>query len=531
MEQTWLSERPHLTPLVERVQALLELADEAHQRGRSDGDSVDYGAFEERVSEATAELERAVHHVALSSLDVDAPFVCVWGKHYRRVHRTERAYSTMAGPVPVLRTLYREVGKRSGPSLDPVGTRAGVVDGSWLPRTARAVAHLVALGTSREAQATSQELMRLPYSRSSFERVGHAVGSEYLKRRQQVEPKLIEAYEVPEETRSISVSIDRVSVPMEEPILRKHGPEPPPPSALLSGEVKRKYNLDREIPPRLQATLDEQEREARRKPPRKIERNYRMAYCATVTLHDKAGEALHTIRYGRMPPQADTAEYHTHRDVHRLMERLRDDVISLRCRVSVPVVLLADGAPEVWNLLDRYLCERTLGVKPERMVDAWHVMEYVAAAARLLEGRGKAWPGTFRRWKETLLKEPGGAEKILKEMKEVGCPNLRDQNQKQPVKDAIRYIGNRLAQLDYAGAKKRGLPIGSGAVEATCKSLVNMRMKRAGSRWKRPTGNEILQLRALQLSDRWDAAMPMVLKSLRKPVAIATREEAMGKAA
>ena len=40
------------------------------------------------------------------------------------------------------------------------------------------MAHLLAQGTSREAQATSEELLRLPYSRSSFERVGHEVGKE-----------------------------------------------------------------------------------------------------------------------------------------------------------------------------------------------------------------------------------------------------------------------------------------------------------------------------------------------------------------
>ncbi|HKO66706.1 MAG TPA: hypothetical protein VJU53_02780 [Burkholderiaceae bacterium] len=74
--------------------------------------------------------------------------------------------------------------------------RAGIVDGSWLPRTARAVAHLMSQVTLREAEATGRELMRLPYSRSSIERVGHAVGAEYLSRREHVEPKLIEACEL-----------------------------------------------------------------------------------------------------------------------------------------------------------------------------------------------------------------------------------------------------------------------------------------------------------------------------------------------
>jgi hypothetical protein len=56
--------------------------------------------------------------------------------------------------------------------------------------------------------------MRLPYSRCTIERVGHAVGAEYLKRREQVEPQLIEVLEIPDQARSISISIDRTTVPM-----------------------------------------------------------------------------------------------------------------------------------------------------------------------------------------------------------------------------------------------------------------------------------------------------------------------------
>lgn len=200
-------------------------------------------------------------------------------------------------------------------------------------------------------------------------------------------------------------------------------------------------------------------------------------------------------------------------------------------RPELRVVFVADGAPELWHLFDQYLGPKALGTKPIRLVDYWHVVEYLGAAATLMESRKASWPGTLRRWQTCLLEKAGGAKVVLQELKASGLATTKLSDGSCPVGDAIRYIEKRVKMMRYAAARRFGLAIGSGAVEATCKSLVNLRMKRPGSRWKEDTGAEILELRALYLSDRWERGVTLSLRPLAKSVARSSRQEAIREAA
>jgi hypothetical protein len=312
----------------------------------------------------------------------------------------------------------------------------------------------------------------LPYCRASFERVAHLVGALAVAERQDLEDALIDAYEIPAQARSISLSLDRVSVPMEEPRKRPVG------------------------------------RPRKGAPKHPVQRNYRMAYCGTVSLHGEDGEALHTIRYGCMP-QGDPSQ---------ISERLAADAATLMSkRPELQLQLLCDGAPEMWNLLDASLPAERFGEGIHRLVDLHHLMEKLGAAARVVSG--PAAEETVSRWKLTLLNRKDAAPQILDELVASGADE--GPGEEHPVHAAITYLESHSVNADrmnYARARRLGLPLGSGNVEATCKSLFEMRLKRCGSRWKEETGQHIVQLRALALSDRWGSAVELVLRPLRMAV-------------
>lgn len=430
------------------------------------GRGVDYAAFERELSARLDEVERRVHGAALAALDVDAPKVMFNNVLHTRVVRSETAFMSFAGPVPVLRSLYRPVGERNARVVDPVALRAGAIEGEWLPATAREMAFEVQQRTSREAEASGKRLGRLPYSHATFERVAHAVGERYVQQNQRIEHALIEAFEVPKEAVNVSVSLDRVTVPMEEPRVRPVG---------------------------------RPKKDAAKRP---IDRVYRMAYCGTVTLHDKNGEPLHTIRYGTMPDG----------DPEGLCMGMAEDVAEmLTRRPDLRVALLCDGAKEMWTLLDAEFTEAPFDIGAlvvTRLIDFWHVIEKLAAAAKIIATEPDAKP-LLARWKLLLRNTSSARAMILAELIASGREHVRA-GEAAPVHDAITYLTNNAQRMDYAAARRRGLPIGSGSVEATCKSLVNVRMKRPGARWKTRTGEHVIHLRALALSDRWDAAMDHV---------------------
>jgi hypothetical protein len=443
--------------------AIQQLLQQVRQR-LDDGEDVGFRAMEVAVGERAAAIERAAVAALLTSYDIDRDVVEVGGRQYKRLAEPGTGrYFTLRGEVPVNRHLFREVGVHNGPTIVPLELRAGIAHGRWTPEAFQAVGHLHQALPSRELKDTADRLHVLPYSRATLARAGEQVGRDWEDIRVEAEDTLITEMELPEEAVALSVSVDRVTVPMEEAIT-------PPPK-------------DPKAP--------------------KIEVAFRQAYCACVTLHDEEGEALASIRYGRMPA-----------DGHGPIEdALAGDVATLVSRrPDLRLVGLADGSPEMQSILDRALKDQS----PEAIsLDIWHVLEKLGDAVK---STGRDAGDYVPKWKAQLKRDDAAIDQIDAQIRD-WLDETHEEDVPDALYDAFTYLDNNKDRMRYATLVAANLPIGSGGVEATCKTLASVRMKRSGSRWKTDGGQSCLNLRALSMSSRWEPAMEILTNSHVRHVA------------
>lgn len=159
------------------------------------------------------------------------------------------------------------------------------------------------------------------------------------------------------------------------------------------------------------------------------------------------------------------------------------------------LVVLGDGAPWIWNLATAILPEAT------PIVDLYHAREHLHGLAAGLTGTlGDAHP----EWLAARLADldAGDIETLVAETERLH-PQLPDDIANDTAK-ALGYFKTNAHRMRYTYFREHGLFVGSGVVEAGCKSIVGQRLKLSGMRWNLPGATGILTLRCHQASDRFD---------------------------
>ena len=424
----------------------------------------DLEAFEVELHEHIMAVEQEMIAEELRRYDVATEEIEVEGQVYVRGIQSPETYYSAAGPVKVERHLYQPEG--GGKCICPLELRAGIVGGLFTPRAARQATYVMAHLTSREAVGLFGEIGNMQPSRSTLDRLPKEISAHWEAKRESWEKALRDHESVPIEATVLAVSLDGVMAPMRD-----------------AGRKQKRSQTDKQP---------------------KGPAGYREVGCGTVSSYDDEGHRLDTIRYGRMPEHKKIA----------LCQQLEAEVQSvLAVRHDLKLVKLADGAKDNW----RFLSNLELGlaqnlevqVEQVEIVDFFHAAEHLKAACDAIWNRDKVKSKAEFVCLRTLLKEhKEGVEKVIRTLKYHA--SRAKKNRKIRTIEQLTYFRNNRHRMQYADHLERGLPIGSGVVEAACKTLVTQRMKQSGMAWGHSGGQAILTVRSLIQSKRWPEAWKLL---------------------
>lgn len=425
----------------------------------------DFYDFEKELHARLMEAEREIVGGVMSASDVDADAIEIAGRLHRRVLRSTQTYMTAAGPVSVERWLYKDRRDPTAHALAALDLRLGIVDGFWTTRAAEQASWVVTQMTPQKAEALFARVGNMEPSKSSLDRLPKTLGERWEKDREKYEQVLREAIVVPEETHSIAVSIDGVLAPIDG------GASPTEVRADAAAEGRRS----------------------------KGPAGYREMGCATLAFCDNKGDLISAIRFGRGPESKKLA----------LKDTLRKDLAHVLAQhPDMRLAKITDAGGDNWEYT------ATLPEGPE-ILDFFHATEHLAAAIAAVHGDGTfATRHKFEFLRERLLNEDDGAKAVVAALAHLKRKHPRVKR----VAQVLAYFRKNKHRMRYAVWKREGFMIGSGVVEAACKTLVAQRLKLSGMRWGTHGAQAILTMRGWDQSDRFDEAWALVAATYHRDV-------------
>jgi hypothetical protein len=168
---------------------------------------------------------------------------------------------------------------------------------------------------------------------------------------------------------------------------------------------------------------------------------------------------------------------------------LRREALRRGMGVAKQTVLLIDGASGLERLGHDYFpgCVQ--------IVDFYHAVQHLEPVLALLWNKtDPKYQKQRSRWIKLLLKD--GVEKIIKAAR--AAPG----GESEAMEKALHYFVHNTQRMRYGTFRRQGFFIGSGVIEAGCKTIVGARCKQSGMFWSTPGAGKILALRCIHRSNR-----------------------------
>jgi hypothetical protein len=158
-------------------------------------------------------------------------------------------------------------------------------------------------------------------------------------------------------------------------------------------------------------------------------------------------------------------------------------------------VVMGDGAEWIWNLADQHFPGAV------QIVDLYHARQHLWDLARRLHPNDEAAQKAWMKLHQKRLLDKGKIEKLVAAIRSIQSTNSE-------VIDKIRteadYFDRNAARMRYPKFRKQHLFVGSGVIEAGCKTVIGSRLKKSGMFWTVRGANAIIALRCCHLNGRFE---------------------------
>lgn len=422
--------------------------------------------------------------------DEVAPEVTVNGASWGNRQVTSGTYTVKYGTFTIDRSSYQQSGR--GRAMFPVDLRLGVVEGRYSVGMARVMAHTIAEMPAERGEAYLREVGLGAVSSSTLNRIPKDMAAVYERDRVRIEGVVQREWRPPEGAHTVQAGMDGVMVPMDGEHAKPRGR--PTQNAAQARHV-RHYGEAAEGP----ADSDG-----------KHGVGFHEASVGTLSFFDAEREYLGTLYIARMPEyRKETLAAELEAELHAVLED----------NPTLQVALASDGALTHWEHLSGIQARLPVGVKSRQLLDFCHGAKYLFDAAKLVESDAGAAQALAETWRASLRHRKDGADVVLRALR-YQRDICVDDEVREELDTIVEFFAEhrRTGRLAYKEAIGEAFPIGTGNTEAAAKTVVNVRMKRAGARYDSHGGQTILTFRAALLSDRFDSTMREIVNSYRADV-------------
>ena len=157
-------------------------------------------------------------------------------------------------------------------------------------------------------------------------------------------------------------------------------------------------------------------------------------------------------------------------------------------------VVLGDGAEWIWNLASQHFPGAI------QIVDLFHARQHLWDLVRKLYPNDETQQKRWIRIQQNRL-DNGKIEKLVLALRSIHTPNPEVA---EKLRTETEYFQTNAARMRYPKFRKQHLFVGSGVIEAGCKTIIGSRLKRSGMFWTVRGANAILALRCCHLNGRFE---------------------------